>query len=403
MKKALALLVALVLCLSLCACGSDKTVERSEGTSSSEASKPSTNRLDSLRQQKSDDIAKEEAEKASERESNDEAAKEARRQEIRNSITKNGALLDEIVGEWGFVSPLWAGEMPAGHKTAVNPKICFFIFSEYGTADRYRALDDTNGGIIVLDDSGQFALDENNNTLYIILDDKDQEIELRYEYKDGILKMYSGFYADASYSEAYKTELFKANWGDLLSGIRKKDIHFIQAVADENPQFVPDFFKQSKEVTNNTQLSNALVGQWGTATPKWMEDGYNCRPQVFCYDFTKDGKVTLTYTTPKDDGTQKMEGVYYWNEEENTITLSFIKGSTKFSYFLDGDAFVLMGGYYNDVWPKFSQEGAIEFFKADWSAVCTEISNMNRKRLDDYIKEFIKEHPEYKADFFTNK
>lgn len=405
MKKVLSLILVLVMCLSLCACGGDKTAEIFEGTDSAEESENSTNRLDSLRQQKADDIAKEEAEKAAEREKEaaNEAAEEARRQEIRNSITENEALLDEIVGEWGFVSPLWAGETPDGYKTAVEPEICFFIFSEYGTVARYRARADTKGGIIVLDDSGQFALDENNNTLYIILDDKNQEIELRYEYKDEILKMYSGFYADASYSEAYKTELFKANWGDLLAGIGRQEIDFIQAVADENPQFVPDFFKQSKDATNNTQLSDALVGQWGTATPTWMENGYKCRPQVFCYDFTKDGKVTLTYTASGEDGTQEMSGVYYWNERENTITLSFIKDSAKFSYSLDNDTFVLMGGYYNGVWSRFSQEGAIEFFKADWSTVFTEISNMNRERLDDYIYEFLKEHPEYKADFFSKK
>lgn len=28
---------------------------------------------------------------------------------------------------------------------------------------------------------------------------------------------------------------------------------------------------------------------------------------------------------------------------------------------------------------------------------------VNRERLDNYIEEFIKEYPEYKADFFSNK
>lgn len=356
----------------------------------------SIDRLDELRKEKEKSIAQENAERDAEKAQ--QQAEEERRQEIRDSITKNGELLDEIVGEWGFVAPRWAGST-----SVLDPKIRFYIFAESGDVSAHSTYAEY-GRIRPLISRGQYAIDEENSTIIIIFDELSSETELRYEFKDGHLDMYGGFYGANKYSDDNKTELFKANWSDLWSGIGQKDTSFIQEIADENPELVPDFFKQSKNTTDDTELSNALVGQWGTITPTWMEDRghgtYKCRPALFCYDFSADGKVTLTCTTPAEDGTQTLHGVYCWDEENNTITLSFDADTVDFSYSFENGRFKLYGGFFNG--KSFTQDGLIELFKKDWTEECTEIATMSRKKLDEHLRDYLNEHPEYKSDFFSN-
>lgn len=315
------------------------------------------------------------------------------------------ALLDEIVGEWGFVAPRWAGMVPAGFTKTEDPFIRFYVFTENGTV-RENITYIEYGKIRPLSYDGRFTIDEKNNTIYLAFEDKSSSTELRYVFEDGKLQMFGGFYATLGYEEDYKTEIFKANWYDLWEGIGLEDTDFIQAVADNNPAYVPDFFKQSENVTDNAELSDALVGQWGTVTPTWYEEvglyggTYKRRPSLFCYNFTEDGKVILTYTAADEDGIQKVDGVYYWNEENNTITLSFNADDTDFSYSFDDGTFKLYGSFFSKLF--FTQEGLIEFFKADWTDVCADIADMGRNKRDDYLKAYLSEHPEYKSDFFSN-
>lgn len=359
-----------------------------------------SNRLDELRKQKKEDAAEKAAE--AEAAAAEAEAAEARRQEERDSITKNDALLDAIVGEWGFVAPRWVGTVPAGFTSTKDPMMRFYLFSETGIYGEYKTYND-NGKISPLKRSGQFALDEQNNTIYLFDDEYDGETELRYVFKDGNLEMYGGFEAFGTYEEDYETELFKADWESVWSGIGQKNVDFIEELVNDNPDYVPDFYKQSKNITTNTELSNALVGQWGTVTPAWMEDTgygtYYLRPAMFCYKFFEDGKVVLTYTAPDEDGTQEMEGVYYWDEAKKLIMLSFNDDSTEFSYSYNTGTFKLYGGFFDG--NLFSQEGLIELFKADWSDVCSNISEMEREKRDDYLKDYLKKHPEYKSEFFS--
>jgi len=86
--------------------------------------KPS-NRLDELRANKEQKVNEEKAQRAYEKamKESEKAEKEKARQKQRDAITSNGKLLDEIIGDWGFVSPAWVGKNPTGDVITVDPRI----------------------------------------------------------------------------------------------------------------------------------------------------------------------------------------------------------------------------------------------------------------------------------------
>jgi len=370
--------------------------------------KPS-NRLDELRANKEQKVNEEKAQRAYEKamKESEKAEKEKARQKQRDAITSNGKLLDEIIGDWGFVSPAWVGKNPTGDVITVDPRINYYSFLEDGRVvwtNTYIFYDD----VLLNTSSGDYAIDEEKNVIYIIYDDiGKKESEIHYEYDGNAFKMYGGWLGYGKYNDSFKTELFKeSNWIDLLTGNKQHDVDYISNLAKDNPNLVPEFFINNKE---NSEITSKLVGEWGylapTATYHAEYSGhYHCRPSTFVFEFLEGGKLIVSYTKPDEDGISVVEGAYYINEDDKKIQLVF--GSkelhdTELTYEIQDDKLIIYMGFYFRGY--FDDNIQHKLTKTDWKVLLDGIDKLSRNRRDDFIYDLVKNNPECVPSYYKKE
>ena len=308
----------------------------------------------------------------------------------------------KLLGIGGFVSPAWVGKNPAGSVSNMDPEINFYTFNENGSVVR-RDTYISNGNVTLIENSGNYALDEANNILYIIYDDTDKtETEIHYEFDGSTLKMYGGWYGCGVYNDSFKTEIFKANWQDLMVGIGRQNVDYINNLAKDNPDLVPDFFTKNKE---NSEITSKLVGEWGLlGAATWYEESYGtykCRPSVYVVEFLEDGKLIFSYTKPDEDGISIVEGTYYVNENNKKIQIGFGTeelDDTELVYENQDNELVIYMGFYHQ--GRFNEDIKLKLTKDDWSALLEGIDELSLEKRDGFINSLIENNPDYVPSYY---
>ena len=201
-----------------------------------------------------------EKEQARERERQEE---EARRQEARDAVTTNGALLDALVGQWGYITPSFISRYDM--KTQTSATVTFIGFAEDGSAVIYYAYDkgdlhrDTTGKLDMKKyNNAQFAIDETKSEIVLFFtesifsssdpsDEKYKEYKykctLPYKYENGKLSLTGlmGFSYIGSDDGSYNYgDFFKANWDDLWDEMIRNNSAL--ELSKKYPQYIPSYY-----------------------------------------------------------------------------------------------------------------------------------------------------------------
>lgn len=229
----------------------------------------SNSRLDQLMNQANDNNAAVEAEKQRQEEERkaEEERQEEYRKQARAEITSNDALLDALIGEWGFILPKFTNK----NNVEVQPKLVCLYFSEYGGGSITQATDrdgGLQGGEAYKYDpvSFEYAIDETNNKLYIFYDKQGndsnltetliQELQFAFENGELLIRGPIATYYSGAWGEDYFDYYYKADWDYIWNEMLKQKS--VNMVADKYPQYQPVNYIASRK----PNLDNMQPGQY---------------------------------------------------------------------------------------------------------------------------------------------
>ena len=229
----------------------------------------SNSRLDQLMNQANDNNAAVEAEKQRQEEERkaEEARQEEERKQARAEITSNDALLDALVGEWGFILPRFINKS----NVEVQPELVCLYFSEYGGGSITQATDRVGGfndGEAYIYDpvNFEYAIDEANNKLFIFYDKRGndsnltetiiQELQFAFENGELLIKGPITTYYSRVWGEEYFDYYYKADWDYIWNEMLKQKS--VNMVADKYSQYQPVNYIASRK----PNLDNMQPGQY---------------------------------------------------------------------------------------------------------------------------------------------